>query len=231
MARAGRPESYRTRSLCARFVASALAVLLFAGCAGAPAPLEDHDDFSRQQPADALTLQSEHLPQTDVVAHDTDWVGLSSDLESALQGVPDKRIDLLPEGLRVQLPAAHGFATGKTDISPTFAATIQRIAPVLDRHPNTHLRIVSHTDSSGNEMFNLRLTIQRAEAVMEHLRRQGVDPARMSASGLGETEPIADNAKSEGRARNRRIEIFLSSQAESADVPDVPDVIDNPALN
>jgi outer membrane protein OmpA-like peptidoglycan-associated protein len=188
----------------ARFAAPLIAALLLVGCTGVPAPVEDHDSLDPQRPDAAVTPQGKpSLP-------DTDWTGLSNDLESALREVTGGRVDHLVEGLRISLPAAHGFTTGKTHIMPAFAETLQRTVPILNRYQNTRLHIVAHTDSAGSEMFNLRLSIQRAEAVMEHLRRQGVALARMSADGRGETEPIANNAKPDGRARNRRIEIFLT---------------------
>ncbi|MDR2881159.1 MAG: hypothetical protein LBV29_04590, partial [Azoarcus sp.] len=140
-ARAGqqRPESYRRRSLCGRFIVSLLAPLLLAGCVGTSAPLQERDNLS-QQPD---TTSSQHM----------DWKTLTSDLEKALKEVPGKRIDHLPEGLRVLLPAAQGFTTGKTDITPALVTTLQRIAPVFNRHEDTRLHIVAHTDSSGSEMF------------------------------------------------------------------------------
>jgi outer membrane protein OmpA-like peptidoglycan-associated protein len=114
--------------------------------------------------------------------------------------------------LRLILPAADGFASARADIEPKLARLLERIVPALKHYPRLTLHIVGHTDSQGSEMYNLRLSIKRAEAVMEYLRRQGVDLTLMSADGKGEAEPIADNAQESGRASNRRVEIFLDTR-------------------
>jgi outer membrane protein OmpA-like peptidoglycan-associated protein len=69
------------------------------------------------------------------------------------------------------------------------------------------LSIVGHTDSTGPEDYNQGLSERRAQAVADYLAGQGVDPARMTTSGMGESSPIADNGTREGRAQNRRVEI------------------------
>ncbi len=69
------------------------------------------------------------------------------------------------------------------------------------------LNIVGHTDSTGPEDYNQGLSERRAQAVADYLAGQGVDPARMTTSGMGESSPIADNGTREGRAQNRRVEI------------------------
>jgi outer membrane protein OmpA-like peptidoglycan-associated protein len=134
---------------------------------------------------------------------------LRKDLENSLREVPDTRIGFLPEGLRVSLPASDGFASNRADIRPALALLLQRVAPVFNKHPGADITIVGHTDAIGSEMHNLRLSIQRAEAVVEYLRNLGVALERMSADGRGEAEPIADNKTAEGRTRNRRVEFFL----------------------
>jgi outer membrane protein OmpA-like peptidoglycan-associated protein len=137
---------------------------------------------------------------------------LRKDLENALRDVPDNRIELQPEGVRVSLPAADGFASNRADIKPALATLLQRIAPVFNLHQGADITIVGHTDAIGSEMHNLRLSIQRAEAVAEYLRNLDVALDRMSADGRGEAEPIADNKTPEGRARNRRVEFFLKQR-------------------
>ena len=69
------------------------------------------------------------------------------------------------------------------------------------------LSIVGHTDSTGPEEYNQGLSERRAQSVVDYLAGQGVSVDRMSASGMGETSPIADNSTREGRAQNRRVEI------------------------
>lgn len=118
-------------------------------------------------------------------------------------GAADKR------GLKVQIPVAEGFASGSSEIRPSLAAALDVIAPALVAEPAVAIQVIGHTDSQGSEMVNLRLSISRAEAVVEELRKRGVGLERMSADGRGEDDPLTSNATEAGRARNRRVELVL----------------------
>jgi OOP family OmpA-OmpF porin len=72
--------------------------------------------------------------------------------------------------------------------------------------PNLRAEIAGHTDSSGDDAYNLRLSQQRAESVLQFLASQGIERSRLVARGYGETEPVADNGSPSGRDRNRRVE-------------------------
>jgi outer membrane protein OmpA-like peptidoglycan-associated protein len=78
------------------------------------------------------------------------------------------------------------------------------------------VRIIGHTDSTGSDELNDRLSIQRAEATRNYLAARGVNPQRIMVAGRGEREPVADNSTESGRARNRRVEIFLGERANVA---------------
>ena len=82
-----------------------------------------------------------------------------------------------------------------------------RLCPKHNTISNSH--VVGHTDSQGSEMHNLQLSIGRAEAVADHLRRRGIALERLSADGRGEADPLTSNASETGRARNRRVELQL----------------------
>jgi len=100
------------------------------------------------------------------------------------------------------------FLTGSAEISAEDAALLNRLAAIAVRCLNSsglRLRIEGHTDSSGNDRINQRLSEERAAAVLEALAARGVRRDAMAAEGFGETKPIASNNTREGRARNRRI--------------------------
>jgi OOP family OmpA-OmpF porin len=66
---------------------------------------------------------------------------------------------------------------------------------------------VGHTDAVGSDAYNAKLSLRRADAVKAYLVSKGLDPARLYTEGKGESQPVADNATAEGRARNRRVTI------------------------
>lgn len=139
-----------------------------------------------------------------------DWVEERVTLESSINAHPEfEAIAMDDGGLLIRLPAAEGFVTGRKDPAPPLRRQLADVAPLLQAYPDTDLLVLGHTDSIGSELYNLRLSIDRAEAVMDVLRSLGVSLARLTADGRGEAEPIADNASPEGRAINRRVEIVV----------------------
>jgi outer membrane protein OmpA-like peptidoglycan-associated protein len=76
------------------------------------------------------------------------------------------------------------------------------------------VRIVGHTDSTGSDAINNPLSVNRAQSARDYLVARGVNSSRISIDGRGSREPIADNATESGRARNRRIDIFLAERAQ-----------------
>lgn len=85
------------------------------------------------------------------------------------------------------------------------------VASVLEGCPDAKVEVAGHTDSTGSASINLRVSEQRAQAVVEYLVRRGVAEERLTAVGYGEAEPVADNGTREGRARNRRVELHVTA--------------------
>jgi len=111
--------------------------------------------------------------------------------------------------LLFRLAAAHGFEKDSDKPTAELMRPLNEVAGVLAGYPQTLVQVTGHTDSIGSELYNLQLSIRRAEAVMEYLRQSGIELKRLSADGHGEAEPIADNRTLEGRAENRRVEIVV----------------------
>jgi outer membrane protein OmpA-like peptidoglycan-associated protein len=105
------------------------------------------------------------------------------------------------------------FEVDKSDLKPGAARNLDKLVAALRDHPQTSVAIEGHTDSTGSREYNLGLSERRANSVRAYLIGGGIDPARMSARGLGLDFPVATNATAEGRQQNRRVEIIIQ-QAE-----------------
>jgi len=100
------------------------------------------------------------------------------------------------------------FDTAKFNIKPTSTEAIKNIAEYLNNNIEKRVLIVGHTDNVGDFDVNIKLSQDRAEAVMNELvTKYGVDAKQLKAYGDGSTSPIASNSAKEGRAKNRRVEI------------------------
>jgi outer membrane protein OmpA-like peptidoglycan-associated protein len=118
--------------------------------------------------------------------------------------------------LKLNIPSDISFDTGRADIKPNLRPILDQFASGLASQPNTEVRVIGHTDSTGSPAVNDPLSVERAQAAKSYLASRGVDPNRIVISGRGEREPIADNSTAAGRARNRRVEIYLGERANVA---------------
>lgn len=109
--------------------------------------------------------------------------------------------------LRVSVPSDLSFDVGSAAIRPELRGVLDQFASGLDK--SGLVRIIGHTDSTGGDAINEPLSVRRAQSVLEYLEVRGVPAARMTAEGRGSREPLADNASEAGRAKNRRVEMFL----------------------
>jgi outer membrane protein OmpA-like peptidoglycan-associated protein len=114
--------------------------------------------------------------------------------------------------LKLNIPADVSFDTGRADIKPNMRPILDQFASGLSGQPNTEVRIIGHADATGSDAMNDQLSLQRAQATRSYLASRGVDPSRIMVAGRGEREPVADNSTEAGRARNRRVEIFLGER-------------------
>lgn len=101
------------------------------------------------------------------------------------------------------------FQTNKSGIPSSAEADLNDLFSVLEKKSNMIIQISGHTDNKGNEKFNTKLSLERAEAVKSYLVEKGIDEWRISTLGSGSSEPLAPNTTLEGRLKNRRIEIIV----------------------
>ncbi len=115
--------------------------------------------------------------------------------------------------LKLNIPSDISFASGRADIQPNFRTILDTFAQGLMQNTNSRVRIVVHTDKTGSDAVNNPLSVNRASSVRTYLTARGEPAAAIAIDGRGSYEPIASNATSEGRARNRRVEIFMAETA------------------
>jgi outer membrane protein OmpA-like peptidoglycan-associated protein len=104
------------------------------------------------------------------------------------------------------------FDTGKFELRPIAREKLARLAGIVLAHPGLNLDIEGHTDSTGSDELNQKLSDQRADSVRKHLIEQGLSETSLIAVGFGKSMPVADNSTAAGRQQNRRVEIIVSGE-------------------
>ena len=100
------------------------------------------------------------------------------------------------------------FDTDKATLTPDGKATLERAAAAMKGNPNIHLRLEGYTDSTGTTPHNASLSDQRASTVADYLQSQGIERSRLTGTGFGAEKPADTNATEQGKADNRRVELF-----------------------
>ena len=135
------------------------------------------------------------------------------DMQAATQGTGIGVTQTADNQLKLDIPSDISFAVGRSDITPAFAPVLDQFAAGLRSNPNAEVRIVGHTDSTGSDAINNPLSVDRAASTRDYLVARGVNPQIFVIEGHGSTRPIATNDTAEGRAKNRRVEIYVGERA------------------
>jgi outer membrane protein OmpA-like peptidoglycan-associated protein len=114
--------------------------------------------------------------------------------------------------LKLSIPNDISFDTGRYDIKPNLRPILDQFANGLSQQPAMEVKIVGHADNSGTDAINNPLSMNRAASTRDYLIARGISSTRIMTDGRGSREPVATNATAEGRAKNRRIEIFLAER-------------------
>ncbi len=138
---------------------------------------------------------------------------LSARLQGALSEVADTQNTA--RGMVVSLPDIL-FDSNEATLKNDAKIVIAKLAGILLIMPELNLRIEGHTDSTGSPDYNQGLSERRAASVRDFLAGQGIDWQRMMSVGYGLTRPVGDNATSQGRAKNRRVEIVIAEGTVAA---------------
>ncbi|MBX3705582.1 MAG: OmpA family protein [Pseudomonadales bacterium] len=130
-------------------------------------------------------------------------------MEAATEGTGVTVTQTTDNQLKLDIPSDVSFDTGRYEIKPELRPILDQFATTLQENPDAQVSIVGHTDSTGTDAINNPLSVNRAASTRDYLAARGVASNRISIDGRGSREPIASNANAEGRALNRRVEIFV----------------------
>jgi len=147
---------------------------------------------------------------------DSDGDGISDNLDkcpkvpgvASMKGCPE--INEKTRKLFEKALTGIQFETGKSTIKKVSYPILDQVVTVMTENPTYNLAINGHTDDQGNDESNLKLSQDRAAAVEKYLEDKGVQTARVTSQGFGETQPVDDNKTAAGRAKNRRVEFKVT---------------------
>lgn len=105
------------------------------------------------------------------------------------------------------------FPTNKSELSASSREALTQFAASLKNSPDTDVTIYGHTDNTGPRAVNERISKERADAVANFLVGQGISRSRIKTEGLAFDQPVADNSTAAGRAQNRRVEVYITANA------------------
>lgn len=177
----------------------------------------DADGCPLYSDADDVPDYLDRCPQTPAGVKVDSW---GCPLDSDGDGVPD-HMDKCPgtpagtkvddqgcpmSGEKLAIVTNVNFDFDSAKIRSDAAEKLDRVAQILADNPDVNVRIVGHTDSTGPDAYNMKLSERRAVSVRQYLAGKGVSMARMSVMGKGEAEPLVSNNTRAGRAVNRRVE-------------------------
>jgi outer membrane protein OmpA-like peptidoglycan-associated protein len=135
--------------------------------------------------------------------------------EAKLAKIPGTHVERLDEStLLVHFDSDVLFAVDSATLSGDARGALGQAASVMNEYDKTAVVVQGHTDSTGSEQHNQGLSERRAGSVVTELVSRGVNNDRIASMGFGESQPVADNATSEGRRRNRRVDVMLRAKAK-----------------
>ncbi len=162
--------------------------------------------LSQQQAAEAETAKARQA----AAQAESEKAQLRAQLLSQLNSILQTRDSA--RGLIVNM-ADVLFDTGSYTLKPAAREKLAKISGIVLAHPGLNLQIEGHTDSVGTDEFNQQLSERRADSVRDFLAEQGVPGSAITARGFGKTQPVATNDTTEGRQRNRRVELVVNGDA------------------
>lgn len=126
-----------------------------------------------------------------------------------IEKIPGAEVQRVGEGINVTFESGVLFAVNKADLNAAAKDNLARLTEVLNKYPDTYVRVEGHTDNTGAADYNLTLSEKRAKEVSNFLVLQGVKADRIKTAWYGESQPKTDNDTESGKALNRRVEFSI----------------------
>lgn len=136
------------------------------------------------------------------------------------EAIPDAEVETVQDdngltAIKVTFKDGILFNTGSADLSSSSRQSLDKFAEAVRNEPDTDITIYGHTDNTGSRAINEKLSQERAQAVANFLMGDGVPASRFETiQGLAYDSPVADNSTAEGRAQNRRVEIYITANRD-----------------
>lgn len=131
--------------------------------------------------------------------------------EEIKKTVPDAKVERVGEGIVVEFSSNVLFGFDSKNLSSEAKTNLDKLVKVLNVYPDTDIEVQGHTDSSGTQSYNKKLSKSRAQEVSKYLVNNGIASSRINTVGFGEDVPKYDNNTESGRAQNRRVEFLISA--------------------
>lgn len=130
--------------------------------------------------------------------------------------IPGAEVERVGEGINVTFDETSGvyFDTDKYEVAGNSREALNKLSNIFKEYPKTNILVEGHTDSTGSDAYNLTLSKNRAQAVTNYLKNQGISASRIDTKWYGESQPKYDNSTVEGRAKNRRVELAIVANEE-----------------
>jgi outer membrane protein OmpA-like peptidoglycan-associated protein len=130
----------------------------------------------------------------------------AQEIENDIEGA---KVERVAEGIKITFDSGILFDVNQAALKQASKDNLTKLAEILNKYEDTNILLEGHTDATGSDEYNLTLSQQRAQTVSNFLTGLNVNPTRLTIMGYGESQPVATNDTSEGRAQNRRVEVAI----------------------
>ena len=130
----------------------------------------------------------------------------AEEMQRDLEGATIERVG---EGIMITFDSGILFDIDKATLKPDAQANLDKLAVILNKYADTNILVDGHTDATGSDEYNLKLSQSRSQSVANYLAGLQVNATRMTVMGYGESRPVATNDTPEGRTLNRRVEVGI----------------------